>query len=327
MNLRAAFERSLKNAGEPAGVRFTERQLYYELCRAMRPVPGLDAGPARVLLGLGLCPLLFTARRRPKFAVRVAVAGTVAAGALRLLRKAPYTLAAPIPYAEFARLLNSHVAQHGRPHALLVTEAAAPAPVGERAPELTRYGLPRLLVCENDEIAQMLRANRFHMEASCAVLSLAQATPVPGAIREMLARAEGARIYFLHDASLKALSTVQVLRARLGLSEATAVPIIAVGLRPVHAWRLHLFADRPQENGTPVKERPLGELPQYLTRAEQQWLLSGWRSEVAAVNPARLLRTLRRIILGAPQSSNRGAGRHLFLPHRSVGFMTWHYEP
>jgi hypothetical protein len=71
--------------------------------------------------------------------------------------------------------------------------------------------------------------------------------------------------------------------------------------------RLRLVASRG-----PRRAAPPGAL---LSPVERAWLDDGWSAEVASVPPVRLLRALRRIMLGIAPSAPS-------LPTRDAGFMT-----
>ncbi|WP_330250920.1 hypothetical protein OG874_32645 [Nocardia sp. NBC_00565] len=202
--LRVAAER----AAAPSGIRFTERQLYYELCRVASP---LHHAPRRLA----------------------------------------FTVAAPISYSAFRTALR----RHGDVPGLLTLEPARAARAGRHTPEpdLFDYGLPRLLVCESDGIAQMLRANGLPMESACPVLSAAELPLDPG-VADMLAGVEGT-IYLLHDASPDGL-TFPVRFAEL-TDIPVGVHVVPLGLRPRQVGSLHLV--HLSGPVTEVEEHNLGD--------------------------------------------------------------------
>ncbi|WP_433524353.1 hypothetical protein ACQPZ2_04060 [Nocardia pseudovaccinii] len=184
--LRIAADR----AAAPSVIRFTERQLYYELCRVFTPT-----------------------HRAP--------------------RRFAFTVPAPLSYATFRTALD----RQEFPGLLTPTPPRTTrAGLHTPEPDLFDYGLPRLLVCESDAIAQMLRANGLPMESACPVLSASELPLDPG-IAEMLARVDGT-IYLLHDASPNGLT----FPARL--ADLTEIPegvrVVPLGLRPRQAGTLHL---------------------------------------------------------------------------------------
>ncbi|MFI6775924.1 hypothetical protein [Nocardia sp. NPDC050412] len=184
--LRVAAER----AAAPSGIRFTERQLYYEVCRLLTP---MHRAPARFACTVP-APLSYT------------------------------TFRAALDHQEFPGLLT--------PTPPRTTRAGLHTP----EPDLFDYGLPRLLVCESDAIAQMLRANGLPMESACPVRSTSELPLDPG-IAQMLARVDGT-IYLLHDASPHGLTFP------VRLADLTEIPdgvrVVPLGLRPRQAGTLHL---------------------------------------------------------------------------------------
>jgi hypothetical protein len=200
-----ALRRAVARAGAPGQIRFTRRQLYFELCRGLQP----------------LC---------------------------RASRRLRFTVPAPIGYARFERALGRW---RGEVPGLL-TAPRPPAPVPP--PEVFEYGLPRVLVCQHREIADMLLANGLHMESVCPVFAVDD-LPLDPRFRAALEAGSG-RVYVLHDTHAPVDAVTRW---------AEQVPVVALGLRPVHARALHL----PTVGAT---------------------------AEVAAVNPARLLRTVHRLV-------------------------------
>jgi hypothetical protein len=256
--LDRALRVAVARAGAPGGLRFTERQLYYELCRVLRPWHRLP--------------------RRPAF-----------------------TVAPPVSYRDFRAALRSP----GDVPGLLPASTPPAGAVGRHTPEpdLFDYGLPRLLVCEPAGIADMLRANGLPMESACPVLDAAE-LPLDSRLGAMLARAEGT-IYLLHDASAAGLSFPSRLA---GLTEVPpGVRVAAIGLRPRQAAPLHLTHGRGpvRRAGVPVGGWELG------------WLARGRFVEVAAVNPAVLLRTVHRLVRDVRPT------RPQWTVGREVGFLTW----
>jgi hypothetical protein len=94
---------------------------------------------------------------------------------------------------------------------------------------------------------------------------------------------------------------------------ADGLPVTPLGLRPAHAAALHLSRIRGA-TGEP------DALVDTLARWERAWLRSGRAVEVAAVNPARLLRTVHRLV----RNQNR-ARRTLPRLRRlaAVGYLSW----
>jgi hypothetical protein len=307
-----AINKSLENFAEFGGLFYTRRQLYYEICRFLRSPKGLDYQTAGVLFGLGSAVSLALAmRKKTGLAAGFFAVNALGTGALTWLRKTPHNLLPPFSLEEFEQVFENYLQKREHPKGLIETLSSVPKTVGYPS-DLTLYGLPHLLICQSGEIAQMLRANRFHLETPCAVLSLCQATPLEVMFLEMLANAPEPKVFYFHDAAKSSYAIIPDLRKRLLLPESISLQII--GLRPLHAQRLHLFVQTDENT-----ENVSLENFEYLNEDEKQWLQAGWQAEVASVNPVRLLRVLRRIILNLPSVSTNW---ELQLPKRETGFMT-----
>lgn len=267
-------------AGAPGGIRFTERQLYYETCRVLRPAP---------LKGLA--------------------------------RRIPRTPPPPLRLPRFTWALDAR----GREDipGLLPEPVATPSVGGAppREPDLYDYGLPRLLVCQDRAIARMLLANHVHLEAACPVLAAEDDLPLDPRLVAALERAEGATAHVLHDASPAGLALPARIRA--GLGPVPGVRVASLGLAPRHAEALHLMSGR-RPDPVPDPLPALGSLPAGLRPREVAWLVEGRFTEVAAVRPARLLRTVLRLTRGSrtPRNSVWTELRDM----RGAGFMTWPAE-
>lgn len=253
---------AVRRASLPGAVVYTARQLYYEVCRGLRPVALADAPPG--------------------------------------------TVEAEVAFEDFATALAGW--EGAAPVGLLAPEMAQPLPRAGREPDLTHYGLGKLLICRDPEIARMLRANLFHMEVGCAVIALPEPALVPPPFAGMLELARRASVFALHDASVGGMRWAQRLRRVAAFAD--GVRYRPIGLRPVHARRLHLTAHR----GEPP---PAHKMPPALAPEELAWLAAGWTAEVAAVHPARLLRALRRIVLGNLPTPTPE------LAQPASGYMTW----
>ncbi|MFH9725301.1 hypothetical protein ACH4M4_20380 [Streptomyces sp. NPDC017254] len=260
-------------AAAPGGLRFTERQLYYETCRVLSPGPAflgrIPGTPAPVL-------------RLPVFTRALEAGG----------RETVLGLLPPLP---------------ARPLPARRTE--------ESEPDLYAYGLPRLLLCQDRSIAGMLLANHVHLEAACPVLAADDALPLDPRLLAALERAGGATVHVLHDASPSGIALPA--RVRAGLGPVPGVRVVSLGLVPRHAAALRLHSGRGPAPGP----AGLTELPAALRPKEADWLASGRFAQVAAVPPARLVRTVLRLTRGPrpPRDSLWSGLRGL----RGTGFMTW----
>jgi hypothetical protein len=248
-DIRTALARSIQRVSIGGRFFFTERQLYYEFCRTLRPYA-------------------------------------------QYLRGIPFSLPLPVSYAEFSRALKHHISCGGMPTKLLAASQSLPPGFIGQQPDLADYGLPRVLVCTDRDVAEMIIANHMHMKLGCAVLSLAGAVPLADLICAMLARDQDPRVFLLHDADLEGMTLFSHLRVRLRIPE--DMTPVEIGLRPFQAAKMHLFVER-----TDSWTGEQWHLPGGLTRFERLWVKAGLRAEVAGISPAVLFRLLRQtIVLG-----------------------------
>ncbi|WP_238005774.1 hypothetical protein KZZ52_43590 [Dactylosporangium sp. AC04546] len=263
--LDRTLDRAIAQAGAPGRIRFTRRQLYYELCRVLLP-------------------------------------------SNRLPRWFPVMLPPLIGYERYLAALR----RHGPVPGLLHDAADATTRPGppDDVPDLYDYGLPRLLVCQDPAIAGMLLANDLHMESACPVVALRD-LPLDPRLTAALRRAADTAVHVLHDASTAGYAAVQDVRRWAG-----DVRVHPLGLRPAHAAALHLTtAPRGQRGRTGDPAPPDGLEPWELRRLD-----AGRIVEVAAVNPARLLRTVHRLVRGQARTRRKSARLRQL---QAAGFMTW----
>ncbi|MGA5194336.1 hypothetical protein [Streptomyces exfoliatus] len=259
-------------AAAPGGLRFTERQLYYETCRVLSP------GAA-------------------------------------LLGRIPGTPAPVLRLPAFTRALDA-LGRENVPGLLPPPVAPHLPGTGEPSePDLYDYGLPRLLICQDRAIAGMLLANHVHLEAACPVLAAPDALPLDPRLLAALERAGGATVHVLHDASPSGIALPA--RVRAGLGPVPGVRVVSLGLVPRHAAALRL----PSGRGPAPGPGALADRPAALRPREAEWLASGRFAQVAAVPPARLVRTVLRLTRGPrpPRDCLWSGLRGL----RGTGFMTW----
>lgn len=304
MKFERALQISIENLQSFGRLYFTSKQLYYEFCREITSPFGIETKTALSIFGVGSVPILFL----PKHKLKLLLTGGIILGGLAFLRKTPHTIPAPISFANFEHLLANYLQKHEIESLLKIKEKVKF--IHEFPSDLTLFGLPKVLICESDEIAQMLRANQFHLQTPCAVLSLDEAKPLNKNVRIMLEKAEEPQVFFLHNASIEALSILRNLRNTLDLDE--KIPLRPLGLRPVHARRLHLFAEKKFSGKTNFSDL------EYLDESERNWLFRGNAAEISAVSPVRLLRVLRRLILGLEIPPSEW---QIQLPKRNLGFM------
>ncbi|MFD0273179.1 hypothetical protein ACFVHB_04585 [Kitasatospora sp. NPDC127111] len=287
--LDGALTVAADRAGAPGGLRYTERQLYYELCRVLQP---LHAGPRRI--PYTLAPPV----RYARFAEAVA----------ERREELPGLLPAPAPVAPGPRsAAESDLYDYGLPRLLvcqspeitamliandLHLEAACPVVAADRLPLDPRLvaGLRRA----GDAVVHVLH------DASPSGLACYQR--VRRELRDLGVNDGGGNDGRGNDGG--------------GAGGDGWPRVRSMGLVPRHAVTLHLTSGRGPQ---PYR----GPLPAGLRPEERAWLGSGRTIELAAVNPARLLHTVIRQVRGGSGGPRRAPLHRRVRSVRDTGFLTW----
>ncbi len=307
LSLVTALDQSVTRL-DSFGVRYTRRQLYYEVCRTLRPFSCLVDRWSYSVTG-GIAGLMALSGRRPLWNGLVSAAVRVTFP--QLVRHLPFTIHPPVSVALFDEALAVYQTRYGEPAGLLSdVPPMSSLTFGERESDLYDYGLAYAIICQDSSIAHMLRANYLHMEIPCAILAAKEATPLPDALVAMLMRAPSPRVLLLHDASPSGMRWVREAPAQLELPYGLRVR--SLGLRPIHALRRHLFALHQ-----PVD---LGEIPVTLLPIERLWMGAGLYTEIAALPPVSLLRALRAVTRVRPK---RASWWSRVRQWRISGYMSW----
>ena len=286
--LDRALVTAVARAGAPGRIRFTERQLYYELCRVLRR-------PLHVVpRGIPLMPALPVRYERYEEVLR---------------RHGNVTgLLAAVPESG-----TSRQSRH---------------PLEPSEPDLYDYGLPRLLVCQSRSVARMLLANDVHLEAACPVFAaddlpldtrlLTGLGRVEGATVHVLhdASVEGIALTARVRAEVSGAVAVSGAFEVSGVRATAGIRVTSMGLVPRHATALRLISRRG-----PARDLGAAGLPAALEPHELDWLAQGRFAEVESVPPDRLLRAVLRLVRG-PKTPGHSAWSGL-RDLRTAGFMTW----
>jgi hypothetical protein len=286
------------------GHRYTSRQLYYAVCRAVeRPAASITGG----LIGLGSILVLLAGALL--FIHSVPISPVLAALGVATLLAAPLNArlehgrerrralaSRPLAagYDEFvtgalATALRSQpdafaalVTTRGRPAAGPAPPRAAEAPSEEPArsrPAPTRSATPEpggaaapgpVVVCDREETADLLSANAGRLPAGAEVTELGALLGESG---ELASGMRDRLLVAVHDAGPAGCAVTPALR------RAGAASIVDAGLRPPES-----------DTGLQVIEGAPARLPagldDELSAAERGWLSSGRRLEFATLTPA-----------------------------------------
>jgi hypothetical protein len=300
------FQRAIKDVSGDGAVFFTEGQLYYEFNRRLlrKRVSSVTGGAALIgvsTVGGGIIAL--AAHAFWPLAI-ITLPGVIGGAVLRARarRAGPPPQRPRISSSDFHRkYLSRWGSVHGRIEKLLspIEHQAAPAP-DPKSPDVAAFSFDRALVTDHAETAAMLVANNFHFENNCAILSVdGYPAPVFDTVMTMLRRNPNLRVFAVHDASEAGCGLPLALRGERWFSDPT-VQVFDLGLRPSHVQKMHMIS---LAGGSRTLLPPLRAA---LAPEEAAWLERGESVELAAVRPAKLMRSLFQGFARADQAGPGG---------------------
>jgi hypothetical protein len=294
-----AFAAAIERISSRGTVRFLTEHLYYEIRRRQRRAflkslrnAGIAAAAAMVA---GLV-----------FSLNGVLVMTVILGlfGLWLLSRSPIGERSRFPRARFDALLQRFIAAHGMPRGLIERQVPAGAsPSGRElsVEEMSAYSFDRAVICDRAETVDLLLANRFHFENNCAVLAIDGYPPRAfQVVRDMLRNNPRLVVVALHDATEAGCKLAHQLRTHQSWFK-DLVPVIDVGLRPVHHKSLRGQEDRR----VPRRSVPASE---GVSSEEAAWLAHSTLS-LAVVVPEQIIKRLfRAISVVEEQQEDSGSG-------------------
>ncbi len=190
-----AFMNAIARVSAQGSVRYTKRNLFYELERMRKPpvlaaflVSGLFVAMGCVALVAGEHSLIGWLLLYG--AVIAALFGTFNRFARRRLR---------LSDSEFDAAFTRFERVHGWPPGLFLQHLPA-APSQEMLDELEHYSFDRAVITDRRETAEVLLANGFHFENNCGVLSFdGYPSHAFSIVRSMLRNNPKIEVYALHD--------------------------------------------------------------------------------------------------------------------------------
>jgi hypothetical protein len=169
--------------------------------------------------------------------------------------------------------------------------------------EVSAYSFDRLVVCQSDEIAQMLISNNFHFENNCAILSISgYPQRIFATTMEMLRRNPELKVYAFHDCSPEGMELVNQLRTNPRWFPDGNIVVIDVGLLPrqILASKRGVFVQSSQISATAAENlTPL--IRQNLSDIEIKWLNKGNFVDLESFTPRKLIQVLQRSIANSQQ--------------------------
>lgn len=174
---------------------------------------------------------------------------------------------------------------HGLPTGLIVRKAD-PGVSKPREADIGDYSFDRAVICDRARTVDLLIANNFHFENSCAVLSIGGYPKGPfETVRTMLKRNPKLQVFALHDASIPGCTLAHTLANDPQWFKGQA-QVNDLGLRPRHAGPFRGLL-LPTQGGPGVGP------DQGISADELQWL-NAYLLELAAIRPEQILKRLFR---------------------------------
>ncbi len=207
----------------------------------------------------------------------------------------------PIPPDRFEALWSRWVGVHGLPTGAVVLDDRSrnrPAPPPALTEEVLDYSFDRAVICDRDDLAELLLRNDFHFENNCAVLSVGghprHAFPT---VLKMLRNNPRIEVFALHDCTPEGCRLARVLREDPAWFAGVGT-VYDVGLRPGQAgpWQDHAV---PTSRAVPPD-------PAW-TEDERAWL-SRWTLTLDVVPPEQLVKRLFRSMNRLPELPDGGTG-------------------
>lgn len=289
-----AFQNAIDAVSAKGQVRWGAEHLYYELARRQRPKTGCAVV---ALIFFAVVTLIVMVKVKWVAIIPAVVVIALARHVWRAKRQKFLTLEPK----QFDKLLKAWTKAHGQPKGLIVRAmtCGTPAPTRKLETDIADYSFDRAVICDRARTADILLANNFHFENNCAVLSV---DGYPEAqfetVRAMLKRNPRLRVFALHDATPKGCRLAHTLAADSAWF-AGQVPVIDVGLRPLHA---RAFAGRFQPH------RGETVLPgNGLSVKDAEWLTLQ-SLELAVIRPEQVLKRLYKALNRKENDSDSGGG-------------------
>lgn len=289
-----AFQNALDRVSAKGQVRFTLRNLFYELDRAKKPMAtGWFVGSG-VTAAIGALASIGDAIPGLFFLTVSLVTG------LTGLAKSVRRRRVGLTQQEFEVAYAKWTATHGQPEALHVPKDDRPrGPSEALRAELAHYSFDRAVITDRRDTAELLLANNFHFENNCAVLSFdghpAQAFDI---VREMLRNNPRIEVFALHDCTFVGCALAWRLREDARWFKDIG-KVYDVALRPAQAEKL-------RGARLPAKDATRHEHP-ALSPAEKSFL-SRHTVELAAIRPEQLIKRLFRAMTQLPQGGTTSTG-------------------
>ena len=203
----------------------------------------------------------------------------------------------------FSDILTRWESVNGRIPLLTTVQPRSQTASSTIDPDLTLYSFDRVLVCDNDAIAQFFIANNFHFERNCPVISInGYPQNIFTTLLDMLRRNPELKVYVLHNADPKGMSLAHKLHTDPDWFGNSTAQIYDLGLSPQQVFpNRKMFVKRSYELTASARQQIPEAIHQTLTADELRWLVDGSYVELESFLP----RTLLQIVMRDMASSRR----------------------
>jgi hypothetical protein len=293
-----AFKNAIDRVSSEGSVKFTQRNLYYEVDRLGKrsastwgaaigwfataaTAIAVGAAGAEVLIYIGAALLVVAAIKIPHDSQK----------RVKLTEE------------QFEVLYARWKSVHGAPAGLFTSKPLRVAPKEPRArelaedlrDELSQYSFDRAVITDSRETADLLLMNDFHFENNCAVLSIdGHPAHAFATVRKMLRNNPKIEVYALHDCSPEGCELAWTLRQDPAWFKDVG-QVYDVALRPAQARKM-------KASWLPGRALQVAEHP-ALTEQERDFLREN-TIELAAIRPEQLVKRLFRAMTLLPAAAS-----------------------
>ncbi|HWN66829.1 MAG TPA: hypothetical protein VNM90_04265 [Haliangium sp.] len=291
-----AFKNAIDRVSSNGSVKFSERNLFYEVDR-LRARPGAGSWPAALgWMVLGLVSIL-VAFAGPGFLVGVGIVLIIVAVAQIPRRGAKHV---KLLWSDFQAAYGRWRAVHGEPRGVFSAKPTKKLGAGPQADamraELAQYSFDRAVITDTAATADLLLANDFHFENNCAVLSVdGHPAHAFDTVREMLRNNPKIEVFALHDCTPGGCELAWTLKRDPAWFKDIG-QVFDVALRPAQARKMKASW---QAGSGIVAEHPA------LTEDERTFLAEN-TVELAAIRPEQLIKRLFRAMTLLPAAAGSG---------------------
>jgi hypothetical protein len=283
------FARSIDNLSDNGNCCFTTQQLFYFLDKNLRQTNSQRTNSTLIvvifltLLGLaiGIFPLLFPDYVRPQEAYTIPaillILLAAGIGVFKFSAIATGSETNSVSENQFQEWLARWQAVNDRTLEKLLPYSTEETLLSQIEWQGNPESFQRIIICDRPEVAQLLIANQFPLETSCAVCHFdAYRWENWKRVKEAIERYSNVKIYALHGATPEGVSLIFEVIARSDLMGLAAnVKVYDLGLLPRQVLKNPHIAVQNSEESSKAAKNLLGTIRQNLLMKELNWLEQG----------------------------------------------------